>query len=185
VESDFEKHVQKSHPDLTSANMLSALKRTSAKNADLGEQTQCSLCGKSMALRTLQRHLGSHQQQLALFALPLNLDNTEDDPNDDDGGSILAGNDDDEEHSDLSNTSDTAELLLDALQEAREEVEKKAATEAEETKKAHEKAMEEAKAAVAELEKAKKAAEEGAAKHKPSDAPKAPIKFKGRCWSQV
>ena len=42
----------------------------------------------------------------------------------------------------------------------------------------HEKALAEAKAAADELEKAKKAAEEEAAKLKPSDAPKAPIKFK-------
>jgi hypothetical protein len=72
---------------------------------------------------------------------------------------------------------------------AREEAEKKAAADAEETKKAHEKAIAEAKAAAEELEKAKKAAEEEvekakklaeeeAAKVKPADAPKAPIKFK-------
>jgi hypothetical protein len=58
----------------------------------------------------MQRHLGSHQQHLALFALPANLDDTEDEPNDDDGEPILAGNDDDEELSDLSDTSDTEEV---------------------------------------------------------------------------
>ena len=44
--------------------------------------------------------------------------------------------------------------------------------------KGHEKALAEAKATVEELEKSRKAAEEEAAKLKPSDAPKAPIKFK-------
>lgn len=68
--------------------------------------------------------------------------------------------------------------MLEAAQKAREEAEKKAAAEAEETKKAHEKALAEAKAAADDLEKGKKAAEEEAAKLKPSDAPKAPIKFK-------
>jgi hypothetical protein len=109
-EADFETHVQKSHPDLASASMLSALKRTSAKSADLTGQTQCVLCGKSMMLRAMQRHLGSHQQQLALFALPANLDDTEDEPNDDDGESITAGNVNDEELSDLSDESDTEEV---------------------------------------------------------------------------
>jgi hypothetical protein len=90
--------------------MLSALKRTSAKSADLAGQTQCVLCGKNLTLRAMQRHLGSHQQQLALFALPANLDDTEDEPNDDDGESIIAGNDEEEELSDLSDTSDTEEL---------------------------------------------------------------------------
>jgi hypothetical protein len=74
--------------------------------------------------------------------------------------------------------AEAAALLLEAAKKAREEAEKKAAAEAEETKKAHEKALAEAKAAADELEKAKKAAEEEAAKLKPSDAPKAPIKFK-------
>lgn len=67
--------------------------------------------------------------------------------------------------------AEAAAKLLEAAKKAREEAEAKAAKEAEETKAAHEKATEE-------LEKAKKAAEEEAAKHKPNDAPKAPIKFK-------
>ncbi|PZD04300.1 TolA, Membrane protein colicin uptake [Pyrenophora tritici-repentis] len=89
-----------------------------------------------------------------------------------------------------------AEEIRKAHEKAREEAEKKAAAEAEElkkahekaladakaaeeeTKKEHEKAMADAKAAAEELEKAKKAAEEEAAALKPSDAPKAPIKFK-------
>ncbi|KAF1829056.1 hypothetical protein BDW02DRAFT_561926 [Decorospora gaudefroyi] len=112
AESDFEKHVRKSHPDLASENTLSVLKRTSAKGADLGGQTECALCGKNLTLRALQRHLGSHQQHLALFALPPNLDNTEDDPNDDDEidvRSMGAGAHNDEELSDMSDTSDTEE----------------------------------------------------------------------------
>jgi hypothetical protein len=111
VEAHFEAHVQKSHPDLTSPSMLSALKRVSAKSADLGGQTHCALCDKPMALRALQRHLGSHQQQLALFSLPSNLDDTTDDPNDDDDEeSLIAGNDQEEELSDLSDTSDTEDV---------------------------------------------------------------------------
>jgi hypothetical protein len=115
MESDFQTHVWKTHPDLASASMFSALKRTSAKGAALNEKTLCALCGKSMALRALQRHLGSHQQQLALFALPPNLDDTEDDPDDDDNESAIVGNDEDEELSELSDTSDP-ELVEDAAE---------------------------------------------------------------------
>jgi len=74
--------------------------------------------------------------------------------------------------------AEKAKDLLDAAKAAREDAEKKAAEEAKKTKEAHEKAIEEAKKAAEELEKAKKAAEDEAAKLKPSDAPKPPIKFK-------
>ncbi|KAF2176891.1 hypothetical protein K469DRAFT_605505, partial [Zopfia rhizophila CBS 207.26] len=69
-EKDFRAHVQASHPDLAAPDMFSALRRTSAKSAILSEQTECPLCEKQMTLRVLQKHLGHHQKQLALFALP-------------------------------------------------------------------------------------------------------------------
>ncbi|PVH91769.1 hypothetical protein DM02DRAFT_545142 [Periconia macrospinosa] len=68
--------------------------------------------------------------------------------------------------------AEAAAQLLEAAKETHEEAEAEAA------KTADEKALAEAKTAAEELEKAKKAAEEEAAKLKPSDAPKPPIKFK-------
>ncbi|KAI4621576.1 hypothetical protein J4E80_003946 [Alternaria sp. BMP 0032] len=62
--------------------MLSALKRTSTKHATLNVKTECRLCGQWMTLRALQKHLGRHQQQLALFALPANPGDDEDDEQD-------------------------------------------------------------------------------------------------------
>ncbi|KAI4689399.1 uncharacterized protein J4E88_002751 [Alternaria novae-zelandiae] len=62
--------------------MLSALKRTSTKHATLNVKTECMLCGQQMTLRALQKHLGRHQQQLALFALPANPGDDEDDEQD-------------------------------------------------------------------------------------------------------
>jgi len=62
--------------------MLSALKRTSTKHATLNVKTECMLCGQRMTLRALQKHLGRHQQQLALFALPANSGDDEDDEQD-------------------------------------------------------------------------------------------------------
>ncbi|EAT88644.2 hypothetical protein SNOG_03439 [Parastagonospora nodorum SN15] len=80
--------------------------------------------------------------------------------------------------------AEKAKYMLDAAKARRkaaaeaEEIKKAHEKAAEEAKQAHEKAIAEAKAAAEELEKAKKAAEEEAARLKPSDAPKAPIKFK-------
>lgn len=74
--------------------------------------------------------------------------------------------------------AEAAARLLEAAKKAREEAEAKATMEAEETKAAHERALAEARNAAEELEKAKKAAEEEAAKLRPNDAPKPPIKFK-------
>lgn len=71
--NEFENHVQTEHPEFISQNMLSAMSRIALRRATLVENASCPLCNKSMTLRLLQRHLGRHQEQLALFALPLNF----------------------------------------------------------------------------------------------------------------
>jgi hypothetical protein len=83
VEIEFVAHVQAQHPELSAPNVISALKQTAVKSANILEPTECPLCEKRMTLRALQKHLGHHQEQLSLFALPPNLDDTEDDPPDD------------------------------------------------------------------------------------------------------
>jgi hypothetical protein len=93
------------HQDL--ADVLPALKRTSAKGASLTEQVQCSLCAKGLPLKSLQKHMASHQQQLSLFALPPNLDETEDDHDEDNENSISPQ--DEETGGRTSDLSDTAE----------------------------------------------------------------------------
>lgn len=45
----------------------------------MSEMVHCRLCGKRMTLRAMQKHMGHHHEQLALFALPSNLDDTEED----------------------------------------------------------------------------------------------------------
>ncbi|KAF2728682.1 hypothetical protein EJ04DRAFT_503670, partial [Polyplosphaeria fusca] len=81
-EQQFLAHVHANHNDLAVENVLEALTRTATRSSRLTELATCSLCGKEMTLRTLQKHMGHHQEQLALFALPPNLDATEDDPQD-------------------------------------------------------------------------------------------------------
>jgi uncharacterized C2H2 Zn-finger protein len=107
AQHSFDDHIQKAHADL--APMLPALRRTSARGADLTEQVQCSLCTKGMSLRALQKHLASHQQQLSLFALPTNLDETEDDEDEEDRRSQGMQESDDDNISNVSDTRDADE----------------------------------------------------------------------------
>lgn len=58
--------------------MISAIKKSAVRSVDAKEIVGCPLCGERMRLWGLQRHLGHHQEQLALFALPPNIDATED-----------------------------------------------------------------------------------------------------------
>ncbi|CAI6288348.1 unnamed protein product [Periconia digitata] len=105
----FESHVSASHPDLASPPMLSALKRTSMRSADLSTQVRCPFCSIQISLRGLQRHVGRHQEQLALFALPSNLDDTldEEDTGSDEHASVDVNNWQDEEGSEISDVDQT------------------------------------------------------------------------------
>ncbi|RYP33748.1 hypothetical protein DL767_004615 [Monosporascus sp. MG133] len=70
--------------------------------------TSCPLCDQRMAIRSLQRHVARHQEQLALFALPPNLGATEDDPQDEEH-EVHVRWWQDEELSDVSDTLDADE----------------------------------------------------------------------------
>jgi hypothetical protein len=105
-EKDFVAHIQAQHPDLTALDVLTALKHTATRSATLSDQGKCPLCNKSMTLRVLQKHLGRHQEQLALFALPQNMDETGDDEQDDESqASVDVNKWQDEELSDVSDTA--------------------------------------------------------------------------------
>lgn len=113
-ERDFELHIRSSHPDMSEGNMLAALKKTSTRPANLTDSANCPLCHKSMTLRMLQKHLGHHQEQLALFALPPNLDATEDDLEDhhEDATTPIGSSEwQDEELSDASDTEDVVATI--------------------------------------------------------------------------
>jgi hypothetical protein len=83
----------------------------------MSEMVPCRLCGKCMTLRAMQKHMGHHHEQLALFALPPNLDGTEEDHEEDELNS-LSNNDDagsdkewlENEESDMSDASDPDEI---------------------------------------------------------------------------
>ncbi|KAF1926715.1 uncharacterized protein M421DRAFT_6632 [Didymella exigua CBS 183.55] len=116
IERDFEDHVRSRHEDLAAPGMFSALKRTSIKSPALTDMTTCGLCNKRMSLRALQKHLGHHHEQLALFAIPSNLDETVDDEGEEEQGSLLksgvAEEDNDEEVTDTSDASGAEDLVI-------------------------------------------------------------------------
>ena len=101
-EANFYTHVQNRHPELAVTAVFSTLKRTSARSANLSEQTLCKVCNEEMTLRKLRKHLGQHLEQLALFALPPNVNDVEDDLNEE--HEILIDGAEDE-------LSDTSEIL--------------------------------------------------------------------------
>ncbi|KZM26695.1 metal ion binding [Ascochyta rabiei] len=110
TESDFEGHIKSKHEDLAAPAVYSALRRASAKTPGINEETTCKLCARRMTLRKMQKHLGHHHEQLALFALPANLDDIEDDPDEGNQDSVLkVEGDREEEGEDLTDTSDTSE----------------------------------------------------------------------------
>ncbi|KAF2491476.1 hypothetical protein BU16DRAFT_565175 [Lophium mytilinum] len=77
-ENDFVQHAQRAHPEVASQEAIAILKKTSIRSAYGTDKASCPICDQSMSLRALQKHLGRHQEQLALFALPVNEDDAED-----------------------------------------------------------------------------------------------------------
>ena len=83
----------------------------------MSEMVPCRLCGKRMTLRAMQKHMGHHHEQLALFALPPNLDDTEEDHEED--LSSVSNNDDagtdeekiENEANDVSDESEPDEIV--------------------------------------------------------------------------
>jgi hypothetical protein len=107
TEHDFENHIQMVHSEMIS--MFSVIERTSLKRADIAQTVSCRLCQASLSLQSLRKHLGSHQQQLALFALPPNTEGTEDDRGTDSEDALNLHADDEEVDSGLDNISGSDE----------------------------------------------------------------------------
>ncbi len=96
---------KRKHSDLV--ELMPAMKSTSARGASLSSQVDCPLCEKSLTLKSYKKHMASHQQQLALFALPANLNETNDDnkiESEEDASIHDAENSEDEEASEAINT---------------------------------------------------------------------------------
>ncbi|KAK8246591.1 hypothetical protein HDK90DRAFT_15103 [Phyllosticta capitalensis] len=71
TQHDLSSHLTR-HPEVTSGEVELGQLRP-----DLTSLAQCSLCKENFRLLQLKAHLGSHQQQLALFALPSQVMSTD------------------------------------------------------------------------------------------------------------
>ncbi|KAF8251244.1 hypothetical protein K440DRAFT_596463, partial [Wilcoxina mikolae CBS 423.85] len=78
----FKKHLQRAHPDSFSEEFLPTIIERCTR-PDESPQI-CPLCGEIQTFNRLQRHLGSHLQQIALFVLRVSEDLEEE------GGSDVA-----------------------------------------------------------------------------------------------
>ncbi|OBS22578.1 hypothetical protein FPOA_08914 [Fusarium poae] len=71
VRSKCQSHVRKAHPDAFSSSQLDAMIDLSAKPTREDESVSCPMCKETLSsVKDYQRHVGRHQEQLALFALP-------------------------------------------------------------------------------------------------------------------
>jgi hypothetical protein len=76
--SAFEDHIRHTHQNLFIGNQFPALVNMQERQMNPKTQIECPLCKEMVQLSShLRRHLGKHQEQLALFALPSNLEQTE------------------------------------------------------------------------------------------------------------
>jgi hypothetical protein len=93
--SAFEDHIRHTHQNLFIGNQLPALVNMSERQVSPKTQIECPLCKEMVPLLPdLRRHLGEHQEQLALFALPSNLEQTEEENESDIADHELAGKED-------------------------------------------------------------------------------------------
>jgi hypothetical protein len=87
TQTQFEAHAREQHPELTSPELLVALSNLSVMPLNGDTPTECSFCHQQdMTLSKLERHLGRHQESLALFAMPPIVqedDGTDEDEEDD------------------------------------------------------------------------------------------------------
>ncbi|KAH8880759.1 hypothetical protein GQ53DRAFT_736224 [Thozetella sp. PMI_491] len=81
--ADCKAHLKAKHPEAVDEDSRDALVKLAARDLDIEKGVPCPLCHEDLkSEKKYQRHVGHHQKQLALFALPV-LDSKDDD--DDDG----------------------------------------------------------------------------------------------------
>ena len=64
----FQEHIEKKHPELVTKGHLEAV--ISSYERATVNRIICPLCGNEFTVQTLEKHLGLHLQEVALFVLP-------------------------------------------------------------------------------------------------------------------
>lgn len=102
-------HVHRSHRAATPAHQLEAVINLSSRPIRLKDGMPCPICQERLeSVKMYQHHVGRHQEQLAIFALPTTQcqDNEEDDEEDVDDDESNLSESDGETASDSSGTAD-------------------------------------------------------------------------------
>ena len=83
TQTQFEAHARVQHPESISPELLVALSSLSVMPLNGDTPAECCFCHQQdLTLSKLERHLGRHQESLALFALP-RIDQEDDDTDED------------------------------------------------------------------------------------------------------
>ncbi|KAJ8129160.1 hypothetical protein O1611_g4472 [Lasiodiplodia mahajangana] len=125
--SHLETHIRQSHPELSAQRDLSTMLSLCERSGAWPMESKCPLCQEILqSEREYARHIGRHQTELALFALPKNA---EDDDEEDDGRGYLDNSQNsnraefptedgsDSENSDMSKAESEAERNLEEAEE--------------------------------------------------------------------
>jgi len=116
--AECKSHLQKAHPNSVSSGQLDAIVSLSARPLKPEDGIACPLCREVLSSRKgYQRHVGRHQEQLALFALPSLETEGEIASDDEDDGSELAGDDISESEKDVAEAA-AASLAGDSPSES-------------------------------------------------------------------
>jgi hypothetical protein len=165
----FRDHFRTTHLDLGRLTGIRDLLRFSKRIHVMNEEVICKLCeAKLPSLMDLLHHLGDHQCQLSLFALPNSARHQEvseengGTENDSHSGKEATANEDwpAASHRHHRGTRDIIDELASGFERSLVEIREKAAIEAKEIQKAHDIALTAAKAVALEYEKARIAAME-------------------------
>lgn len=74
---DLRGHLQTVHTESINAPQLDEVIQACERQSDMSQAAHCVLCGVKLAsLKALNNHLGSHLEELALFALPPTIEDT-------------------------------------------------------------------------------------------------------------
>ncbi|KAI0968601.1 hypothetical protein F4678DRAFT_474357 [Xylaria arbuscula] len=96
--SDCKDHVIRDHADMASLGQVDDLVGLGAQRIDSLSRLSCPLCPDTLgSVKQYQRHVGRHQEQLALFALP-NISNDDQEDGDDDDEDNSTGYESDSGH---------------------------------------------------------------------------------------
>ncbi|ORY12687.1 hypothetical protein BCR34DRAFT_287730 [Clohesyomyces aquaticus] len=74
----FEIHIRECHTGLSEQHQLSILVEVSERPTEEDEIVACPLCPDELYLKTLRTHLSEHLEEIALFVLPLSIEESDD-----------------------------------------------------------------------------------------------------------